>query len=1243
MVLGTGLALALAALAAGGGDPDFELYGVYGWKYEDGAPKTNRRKGRRQFKERRYIHDTSFGRGVISHLRRHYNPDSRYYDCESLRFIPAAPDSPHADAVQKLIDDSYLPQYDTDEAHDPCITAFVNHALENDRVLPWRYLHYLRTMRTRGYDAELSRTILNGHHQRVWKRELRDAEAFDALQRDCDRIVDVPGRQNDSAPSGFLLDPFLEQERQRLFLLGTHDAMDAGYYSNKNLVISPWLPIDDRFGNLGWNLTVNKTSMQCFAEGARKKGWKVPFVVKLNHEPEYYEYINFFAGKEPSESEYVGFFILRYDLDDNFQAPCQEEHLDVSEDIPHRSPANYYVMLVFLDKTRNQYKIVNFRCNIVNWGEFADAKRVTYVELHQLMCMASSYDLRFYALLQNLHRESSAQKWLRPMRQAATHLSGWILLLASFGELSPDAFRAWLPGHTLEEVTPGWDDEAKTYALFSGRHAITTQCISDPDIMSRDLVRDYHARARARGAAESGPVEFSPSPADSCPSAAELSRLADSYNEFIKSNRERMQAPEFRKRMKALAAPDESYVLSMFAHNPKKYSFNTNTGTLYRNGKPATNEFNTLSPVSFRFLRVVNQVKPGKILVVAQNIHMTELLAYVFPLAEVTLFLHNPTEIGSVVMLKRRFPSVRVYFASNDVNLILYENAVKLCAGQKFDTVVFDNGLRRSQWSHNCCTALLMALCYVSLADDGRALYYTLADRDDTGYQLLSMLHGCFAVSNSITRQMFSVHERLPMWFVYAAPIRAKLSSASAACIEILRSYTYDLEPKTPQLQDKLSREFYSYMAENYQYAQEHAEQYVKAVSNGSVGGATTGATTGHEDRVPILVDDLVACSMYKGAAMDYQPRCHWGQMKLLLSEIQFLTRVSLNADLADYALVYVGSAHGLHLPIVYELFPQLTWLLYDPAKFSKNAYEHPKGAVQIFNDFFTDKSIDHVRAHAGGRKIIFVSDIRVTPSEEDVLKDMVNQARWGVALDADFMLLKFRLPYDGSKVITSLDVPADRVHNHPKPDKGHMQYLAGDIYLQIYPPPHSSELRLYVQKRDGKYDLATYDCLSIEKKLFWYNTIVRPGWSYADSAELPEDQRGLPMRAVSMIPGFDTGVESTMEFLIVRDYLRTVGSDKDPVRELCRLDLWMQELTGRSLLTCVELTNQKSRKGKETRGKDVDERVKLWEKLYKVSLSAHQKAQRELLRKYGAEIFGDLLPKLEKQLPKDGQTFMEI
>jgi hypothetical protein len=197
------------------------------------------------------------------------------------------------------------------------------------------------------------------------------------------------------------------------------------------------------------------------------------------------------------------------------------------------------------------------------------------------------------------------------------------------------------------------------------------------------------------------------------------------------------------------------------------------------------------------------------------------------------------------------------------------------------------------------------------------------------------------------------------------------------------------------------------------------------------------------------------------------------------------------------------------------------------------------------------------------------------------------------------------------------------------------MQYLKGDVYLQLYPPPHSTELRLYVEKRDGKYDLAPYDCLAIEKKLFWYNTVTRPGWTYSGDE--------LPMRAVAMIPGFDTGIESTGELIIVRDYLRAVESTKDPVRELCRLDLWLQALTGRSLLSCVELTNKKSVKSKKERDRSVDERIALWEEIYRVSLAAHQKTQRKMLEVFGKRVFGDLLPRLQTQLPEEAPTYMEI
>lgn len=57
-------------------------------------------------------------------------------------------------------------------------------------------------------------------------------------------------------------------------------------------------------------------------------------------------------------------------------------------------------------------------------------------------------------------------------------------------------------------------------------------------------------------------------------------------------------------------------------------------------------------------------------------------------------------------------------------------------------------------------------------------------------------------------------------------------------------------------------------------------------------------------------------------------------------------------------------------------------------------------------------------------------------------------------------------------------------------------------------------------------------------------------------------------------MPGYPGG-----ELIIVRDYLRAVGSSKDSVRELCRLNLWLEDLTGRSLLSCVKLTNKKKRR----------------------------------------------------------------
>ena len=73
----------------------------------------------------------------------------------------------------------------------------------------------------------------------------------------------------------------------------------------------------------------------------------------------------------------------------------------------------------------------------------------------------------------------------------------------------------------------------------------------------------------------------------------------------------------------------------------------------------------------------------------------------------------------------------------------------------------------------------------------------------------------------------------------------------------------------------------------------------------------------------------------------DTYKKLHWGQRKLLLSEIDFFNRVAL--DIGDkkfkeekMSLVYPGSAHGHHLLIEMEMYPNLILYLWDPAKYIK-------------------------------------------------------------------------------------------------------------------------------------------------------------------------------------------------------------------------------------------------------------------------------------------------------------------
>ena len=89
----------------------------------------------------------------------------------------------------------------------------------------------------------------------------------------------------------------------------------------------------------------------------------------------------------------------------------------------------------------------------------------------------------------------------------------------------------------------------------------------------------------------------------------------------------------------------------------------------------------------------------------------------------------------------------------------------------------------------------------------------------------------------------------------------------------------------------------------------------------------------------------------------------HWGQRKLLLAEIEFLARHAQPGVIC----VYAGAAPGTHIEFLAQLFPEVQFVLVDPAPFAIKSSER----VRIWQEFMTDdvRLHDDLRvllAHAG-------------------------------------------------------------------------------------------------------------------------------------------------------------------------------------------------------------------------------------------------------------------------------------
>ncbi len=175
----------------------------------------------------------------------------------------------------------------------------------------------------------------------------------------------------------------------------------------------------------------------------------------------------------------------------------------------------------------------------------------------------------------------------------------------------------------------------------------------------------------------------------------------------------------------------------------------------------------------------------------------------------------------------------------------------------------------------------------------------------------------------------------------------------------------------------------------------------------------------------------------------------HWGQRKLLLTEIEFLTNYGSDEDCL---VVYAGAAPGSHVTYLSSLFPQLTFVLIDDKEFSLEL----TNKIKIRSEKFTHDMAK--RCSDPNRKVLFICNVRTFrpqgDGQNDGREDMQNQMNWHKLMNPYMSLLNFRLPLQDGK----------------------SQYLEGYQIIEPWASKRATECRLIVKKDARMIDYDHHD-----------------------------------------------------------------------------------------------------------------------------------------------------------------------
>lgn len=214
----------------------------------------------------------------------------------------------------------------------------------------------------------------------------------------------------------------------------------------------------------------------------------------------------------------------------------------------------------------------------------------------------------------------------------------------------------------------------------------------------------------------------------------------------------------------------------------------------------------------------------------------------------------------------------------------------------------------------------------------------------------------------------------------------------------------------------------------------------------------------------------------YRRREAEPKSSVHWGQRKLLISEIEFLSDFggkSCEPIDSTICCIYLGAAPGTHIPFLSSLFPHIEFILIDPSSFSIGDTSN----ISIRNEFASPELCSAYRGHKG--ILLCISDIRTADwrimdaatVERSVACDMDLQQDCILAMKPTAAMLKFRLPYT---------------------EIGVKKYLDGKICFPVWSPQTTTESRLVVTSSADGFRFRNWCIQTYNEEMFYFNTITR-------------------------------------------------------------------------------------------------------------------------------------------------------